>query len=87
MRIRAFHTEGFRIAAIFVGLYPNVMVSSTKTADNLTVHNTASGGYALTIMTVVVIVLLPVVLIYQAWSYYVFRRRISAQEFSVPARE
>ena len=69
------------IVAIFVGLYPNVMVSSTKTAYNLTVQNTASGGYSLKIMTVVVIVLLPVVLAYQTWTYYVFRRRISKQEF------
>jgi cytochrome d ubiquinol oxidase subunit II len=69
------------IVAIFTGLYPNVMVSSTKAAYNLTVHNTASGGYALKIMTVVVIVLLPVVLAYQGWTYYVFRRRISKQNF------
>jgi len=69
------------IVAIFVGLYPNVMVSSTKAAYNLTVYNTASGGYSLKIMTVVVVILLPVVLVYQAWSYYVFRRRVSKQEF------
>jgi cytochrome d ubiquinol oxidase subunit II len=73
------------IAAIFIGLYPNVMVSSTKSAYNLTVSNTASGGYALKIMTVAVIVLLPVVLLYQAWTYYVFRRRISKQEFQPQA--
>jgi cytochrome d ubiquinol oxidase subunit II len=71
--------------AIFTGLYPNVMVSSTKATYNLTVHNTASGPYALKVMTVVVIVLLPVVLLYQAWTYYVFRRRVSRSEFeSVP---
>jgi cytochrome d ubiquinol oxidase subunit II len=70
------------IVAIFVGLYPNVMVSSTNAAYNLTVHNTASGAYALKAMTVVVVVFLPFVLVYQAWSYYVFRRRISAQEFA-----
>ena len=35
------------IVSIFVGLYPNVMVSSTSAANNLTVHNTASGGYSL----------------------------------------
>jgi cytochrome bd ubiquinol oxidase subunit II len=69
------------ILAIFTGLYPNVMVSSTKAADNLTVHNTASGPYALKVMTVVVIVFLPVVLLYQAWTYYVFRRRVSRSEF------
>ncbi len=70
------------IVSIFVGLYPNVMISSTSAAYDLTVHNTASNGYALKIMTVVAVVLLPFVLGYQAWSYYVFRRRISAQEFA-----
>jgi cytochrome bd ubiquinol oxidase subunit II len=69
------------IGAIFVGLYPNVMVSSTDAADNLTVHNTASAQYSLKVMTVVVVVLLPVVLLYQAWTYYVFRRRVSRSEF------
>jgi cytochrome d ubiquinol oxidase subunit II len=69
------------IVAIFVGLYPNVMVSSTTAANNLTAYNTASGPYSLKIMTVVVIVLLPVVLAYQTWTYYVFRRRVSKQEF------
>jgi cytochrome d ubiquinol oxidase subunit II len=73
------------IVAIFVGLYPNVMVSSTTAANNLTVYNTASGSYSLKIMTVVVIVLLPVVLAYQAWSYYVFRRRVSKREFQAQA--
>ena len=89
------HREGFAFAAttvtiasciisIFVDLYPNVMVSSTNPAYNLTVHNTASGAYSLKVMTVVVIILLPVVLAYQTWTYYVFRRRVSRQEFQPP---
>ena len=69
------------IAAIFLDLYPNVMVSSTNAAYNLTVHNTAAPSYSLTAMTVVVVIFLPLVLAYQAWSYYVFRRRVSASEF------
>jgi cytochrome d ubiquinol oxidase subunit II len=74
------------IGSIFVDLYPNVMVSSTNPAYNLTVHNTASGSYSLTAMTVVVIVFLPLVLGYQAWTYYVFRRRVSREEFLPAAR-
>src|SRR5215475_3114812 len=73
------------ILAIFVDLYPNVMVSSTSTAYNLTVRNTASPPYSLKAMTIVVVVFLPLVLIYQAWTYYVFRRRVSASEFQPPA--
>ena len=74
------------IVSVFTGLYPNVMVSSTSAANNLTVHNTASGGYSLKVMTVVVIIFLPLVLAYQTWSYYVFRRRVSRDEF-VPSSE
>ena len=48
-------------------------------------HNTASGAYSLKVMTVVVVILLPVVLAYQTWTYYVFRRRVSRQEFQPPA--
>jgi cytochrome d ubiquinol oxidase subunit II len=73
------------IITIFVDLYPNVMVSSTNPAYNLTVHNTASAGYSLKVMTVVVIIFLPLVLGYQTWTYYVFRRRVSRSEFQPPA--
>ena len=73
------------IISIFTDLYPNVMVSSTNKAYNLTVHNTASGGYSLKVMTVVVIIFLPVVLAYQTWTYYVFRRRVSRSEFQPAA--
>ena len=72
------------IVAIFTGLYPNVMVSSTNAANNLTVHNTASGAYSLKVMTVVVIIFLPLVLAYQSWTYYVFRRRVSKSDFAPP---
>ena len=69
------------IASIFVGLYPNVMVSSTNPAYSLTVHNTASAPYSLRAMTVVVVIFLPLVLAYQSWTYYVFRRRVSREQF------
>jgi cytochrome bd ubiquinol oxidase subunit II len=75
------------IVAIFVDLYPNVMVSTTNPAYNLTAHNTASPAYPLKVMTVVAVVILPVVLAYQAWTYYVFRQRVSRREFSAPPRE
>jgi cytochrome bd ubiquinol oxidase subunit II len=74
-------TMAASIISIFVGLYPNVMVSSTSAANNLTVHNTASGPYSLKVMSVIAIVLLPLVLGYQAWTYYVFRRRVSTSDF------
>jgi cytochrome bd ubiquinol oxidase subunit II len=70
-------TIGGTVAALFANLYPNVMVSSTTTANNLTVAGTASGDYALKVMTVVAAVMFPVVLLYQGWSYWVFRARVS----------
>jgi cytochrome bd-type quinol oxidase subunit 2 len=70
------------VLALFVDLYPRVMVSSTNTAYNLTTSNTAAGSYALKVMTIVVAIFLPFVLAYQAWTYYVFRRRISPGDFS-----
>jgi cytochrome d ubiquinol oxidase subunit II len=63
------------VLSIFTDLYPNVMVSSLNSANNLTIHNTSSGPYSLKVMTVILVVVFPVVLVYQGWAYYVFRRR------------
>jgi cytochrome bd ubiquinol oxidase subunit II len=72
------------VLSIFSELYPRLMVSSTSPAYSLTIHNTASASYPLKVMTVVVVILLPIVLIYTAWSYYVFRRRLTDKDFSGP---
>jgi cytochrome d ubiquinol oxidase subunit II len=66
------------VAEIFIALYPNVMISSTSAANNLSVNNAAAGHYALFVMTLFAAVLVPVVLLYQGWSFYVFRRRVIA---------
>ena len=73
---------GTTVASIFVALYPNVMVSSTNKAYNLTVANAASGDYALKVMTVVAVVFTPLVLAYQAWNYHVFRARVVGPELA-----
>jgi cytochrome d ubiquinol oxidase subunit II len=65
------------VGSIFIELYPNVMVSSTSSAFNLTVHNVASGGYALKVMTIVTVIFFPLVLLYQGWSFHVFRGRVT----------
>ncbi len=74
-------TIGVSIITLFVQLYPRVMVSSSNPAYSLTVHNSASTPYSLKVMSVIALVTLPIVLAYQGWTYYVFRRRISAQSF------
>ena len=72
------------IGSIFINLYPNVMVSSTNSAYNLTVNNSASGSYALKVMTVVAILFVPLVLGYQGWSFHVFRARVKAPSAPEP---
>jgi cytochrome d ubiquinol oxidase subunit II len=78
----AFVASGIGIAAsigqLFIALYSNVMVSSTNHAYNLTVNNAAAGHYALVVMTIVALIFGPLVLLYQGWSFHVFRRRVSA---------
>ena len=72
------------VLSLFTELYPKVMVSSTNPAYSLTISNTASGSYTLKVMTIVVVIFLPVVLLYQGWTYYVFRQRISPGDFQPP---
>ncbi len=74
------------VLSVFADLYPRLMVSSTSPAFDLTVHNSASGAYALKVMSIVAIVFFPVVLAYQGWTYHVFRLRLSADRFGPPAR-
>jgi cytochrome bd-type quinol oxidase subunit 2 len=68
---------GGTVGAIFNELFPRVMISSTNSAYNLTVSNAASPPYTLKVMTVVAVVIFPVVVIYQAWAYHIFKQRLS----------
>lgn len=70
-------TIAFAVATYFCMLYPNVMPSSTDDAFSLTIHNASSTDYTLKIMTVAALVFTPIVLLYQGWTYWVFRKRIS----------
>ncbi len=67
--------------ALFADLFPNAMVSSTSSAFDLSLKAASSSHYTLTVMTVVAVLLVPVVLVYQAWTYWVFRRRIGPEDF------
>lgn len=64
------------VACLFIGLFPRVMISSIDSAFSLTVASAASSPYTLKAMTIVAVVLLPFVLGYQIWSYFVFHKRI-----------
>jgi len=65
------------VATLFTSLYPRVMVSSPNFGNSLTVSNASSAHYTLAVMTVVALLVLPVVLLYQAWTYHVFRHRVT----------
>jgi len=64
-------------ATIFLQLYPRLLVSSLNPDWSLTIQNSSSSHYTLQIMTVVALVFVPIVLVYQGWTYWVFRKRLS----------
>ena len=63
------------VATLFIVLFPDVM-PATDPANSLTVTNASSTDYTLKVMTVVAVIFTPIVLLYQGWTYYVFRRRL-----------
>ena len=65
------------VTTYFALLYPNVMTSTIDPANNLTIADASSTSYTLTVMTWVAVLIVPFVLAYQAWSYWVFRKRLS----------
>ena len=67
----------FSTITIFMALYPRVLVSSINPAWSLTIYNTSSSDYSLGIMSIVALIFIPVILIYQGWSYWIFRQRIT----------
>jgi cytochrome bd ubiquinol oxidase subunit II len=77
-------TIGATVGGLFAGLYPDVLVSSTSASYDLTVAGVASGDYALHVMTVVALVMFPVVLLYQGWTYWIFRRRVLVPTATAP---
>ena len=67
------------VVLIFGSLYPDVLPASNDPANSLNVDNASSTDYTLTVMTWVAAIMTPVVLAYQAWTYWVFRRRLSEE--------
>ncbi|MFG3688526.1 cytochrome d ubiquinol oxidase subunit II [Micromonospora sp. NPDC047740] len=67
---------GLAVATLFAALFPNVLPSTLDAAGTLTASNAASTPYTLKIMTWVAVVFTPIVLAYQGWTYWVFRKRI-----------
>jgi cytochrome d ubiquinol oxidase subunit II len=70
----------FTQITFFLMMFPNVMISSTNPAWNLTIYNASSSQYTLTVMSIVALIFVPIVLAYQGWTYYMFRKRISTDK-------
>jgi cytochrome d ubiquinol oxidase subunit II len=74
---------GLAVASLFVAMFPAVMPSTLDPAWSLTTANAASTPYTLKIMTVVAAIFTPLVMLYQGWTYWVFRRRITVEPVTV----
>ncbi len=72
-------TIALAVVSLFLALFPDVMPSTIDPAYSLTTTNAASTPYTLSIMTVVAVVFTPLVLLYQGWTYWIFRKRVSVQ--------
>ncbi|GEP32313.1 cytochrome c oxidase assembly protein [Nocardioides szechwanensis] len=82
--IGTFVAIGLGVAGLFLALFPDVMPTTLADGTGLTTANAAATDYTLKIMTVVAVIFTPVVLAYQAWTYWVFRRRISVDHIPAP---
>jgi cytochrome d ubiquinol oxidase subunit II len=82
----AFGFSGLTVVAavtmLFLTLFPNVMPSSLNESWNLTVSNASSSPYTLKIMTWCAAIATPLVMLYQGWTYWVFRKRIGTQHIA-----
>jgi cytochrome d ubiquinol oxidase subunit II len=83
----AFLSTGLHIVltqvAFFTLMFPRVMISSTSPDFSLTIYNASSSQYTLTVMSIVALIFVPIVLAYQGWSYYMFRKRITTDKHSL----
>lgn len=76
-------TIAFAVLTILSALFPNVMPSSTDPSYSLTIENASSSPYTLTVMTWVAAFAMPLVLAYQGWTFWVFRKRVTREMIPV----
>ena len=72
-------TIAITTVGIFVALFPRLMISNLMPEWSLTIYNAASTQYTLTIMTVAAVIFVPIVLLYQSWTYKIFKARVTAE--------
>jgi cytochrome d ubiquinol oxidase subunit II len=78
-------TIALAVLALFTTLFPAVMPASNVPAYGLTIENASSTPYTLTVMSWTALVFVPLILGYQAWTYWIFRKRISRSHIPVDA--
>ncbi|WP_327112196.1 cytochrome d ubiquinol oxidase subunit II [Nocardia sp. NBC_01730] len=71
-------------ALLFGSLFPNVLPSTLDSAFDLTIHNASSTPYTLKVMSWAAVLVTPVVLVYQGWTYWVFRKRVTVEQIPAP---
>ncbi len=69
----------FATIMVFAGLFPRIMISTASPSYTLTIYNASSSPYTLNVMTIVAVIFVPIVLAYQIWTYWVFRKRIETK--------
>ena len=79
-----FVTIAVGVAGLFLALFPDVMPTSLEGGLSLTTTNASATAYTLKIMTVVAVIFTPIVLAYQGWTYWVFRKRIAVHHIPEP---
>ena len=77
-------TLAMAVVSLFSMLYPNIMPNIDRALPGLTIHNGSSTETTLKIMTIVAVVMTPIVLLYQGWTYWVFRKRLSPSQIPNP---
>ncbi|KZE95517.1 Cytochrome bd-I ubiquinol oxidase subunit 2 [Agromyces sp. NDB4Y10] len=78
-------TIGAAVFGLFAALFPEVMPASNDPANSLTIANASSTPYTLTVMSWTAVIFLPLILAYQGWTYWVFRKRVTRQTIDAAA--
>ena len=70
----------FTTLSVFTGLFPRILISTLNPDWSLTIYNASSTEYTLQVMTIAAVCFVPIVLIYQGWTYWVFRKRVTRKD-------
>ena len=78
-------TIALAVATLFAALFPAVMPASNDPANSLTIANASSSPYTLQVMSWTALIFLPLILAYQGWTYWIFRKRVTRSHIEVGA--